>query len=525
MNTVYYGAKTNIYEEDELINLLKNGVNLLVIPWNQFKNHTNDLILLNSIVLLSSEINDFWENITFQMRHVRCKYYCFLVPEEFYHEAYDRFRLQLIEFVANLPAGAHISLIVPLTADFMHWEFWTNIKMENVSVMLYISEEVDEDIIRRWSTEPITSIMFPAAKFVHEYELPILPDYLQAILRRLMSQTPPAIIIVSDEDQAAYIKGIKWLISKIKIDPASDILIDPLQPLRDDLSLRIYEVFETDTVKYDQYEKAIFRALRDINLHCVKVLVIGPGRGPLLDRLLKIIKEIKCEFRIDAVEKNPNCFLVLQERNHTEWNEKINLMNEDVRTWKHTNYNLVISELLGSFGCNEVCPEILQGFTNENTIMIPQSYENYLQPIYSPLLSSLKNEQLERPYLIKLNSFYIMSDIQSIWKFSHPTKDITSRCRVINFHVPYKGKVNALQGYFISKLYGSTQIGILPHLAEGFCNSWYTILFPVLEIDCNGDSILRFQIERICNNNKVWYEWSVNNKVYNNHGTYYSIGL
>ena len=106
-------------------------------------------------------------------------------------------------------------------------------------------------------------------------------------------------------------------------------------------------------------------------------------------------------------------------------------------------------------------PEILQDFTNEDTIMIPQSYENYLQPIYSPLLSSLKNEQLERPYLIKLNSFYIISGIQPIWKFSHPTRANNSRYRAINFHVPHKGKVNALQGFFIANLYGSTQIGIL----------------------------------------------------------------
>lgn len=524
MNTVYYGVKTNNYEEDALINLLKNGVSLLVIPWNDFKKHTNDLILLNSIVVLSSGIKDFWENITFQMRQVRCKYYCFLVPEEFYDLAHDQVRLQLTELVANLPASAYISLIVPLTGNFMHWEFWNNIKMENVHVMLYLSQEVDEDIITRWSTEPISSIMLPAAKFVHEYELPVLPDYLQAMLRRFISRTPPAIIIASDKDQTTYIKGIKWLISKIEIDPASDILIDPLQPLKDNLSLGIYEVFETDTVKYEQYEKAIFRALKDIDLLCVKILIIGPGRGPLIDILLRVIKELKCEYRIDAVEKNPNCYVVLQERNHIEWKEKINLMNEDVRIRKHTNYNLVISELLGSFGCNEVCPEILQDFTDENTIMIPQSYENYLQPIYSPLLSSLKNEQLERPYLIKLNLFYIMSGIQPIWKFIHPTRANNSRSRAINFQVPHKGKVNALQGFFIANLYGSTQIGIHPQLAEGFCNSWYPFLFPILEIVCNDNSILSFQIERICNN-KVWYEWSVNNKVYNKHGLYYSIGL
>ena len=70
-------------------------------------------------------------------------------------------------------------------------------------------------------------------------------------------------------------------------------MIDPLQPLKDNLSLGIYEVFETDTVKYEQYEKAIFRALKDIDLPCVKILVIGPGRGPLIDILFESYQGIE----------------------------------------------------------------------------------------------------------------------------------------------------------------------------------------------------------------------------------------
>lgn len=524
MNNVYYGVKTNRYEEENLIYLLKNGISLLVIPWDSFRSLTNNLILLNSIVLLSSRVDGFWENLAFQMRQVQCKYYAFLVPEEFYHLEHDKIRLQLIELVTSLPTGAHISLIIPLTGDFMHYEFWNNIKIENVSVMLYLSQEVDDCIIRRWCTEPISAVMVHAAKFVHEYKFPVLPDYLQVMLRKFITKSPPAVILMSDSNQINYINGLKWFVSKVEIDPASDILIDPLQPLKDDLSLEIYEVFEKDIIKYDQYEKAIFRALKDINMPNVKVLVIGPGRGPLLDRLLKVIKKLECQYQIDSVEKNSNCYAILKERNLKEWNGTINLIKDDVRTWKDINYNLVISELLGSFGCNESCPEILQKFTNENTIMIPQSYENYLQPIYSPLISEIKNEQLERPYLVKLNSFYNMSGIQPIWKFNHPTKDTTSRLKAIDFHVPYQGKINGFQGYFIANLYETIQIGIHPQMEEGFCKSWYPFLFPILEIHCNSNSNLSFLIERI-SDNKVWYEWSVNNKVYNKDGLYYSIGL
>lgn len=36
------------------------------------------------------------------------------------------------------------------------------------------------------------------------------------------------------------------------------------QPLKDDLDSSVYEVFETDLIKYQQYEKAIRQALADI---------------------------------------------------------------------------------------------------------------------------------------------------------------------------------------------------------------------------------------------------------------------
>uniref|UniRef100_A0A914NKU7 PRMT5 arginine-N-methyltransferase domain-containing protein n=1 Tax=Meloidogyne incognita TaxID=6306 RepID=A0A914NKU7_MELIC len=50
------------------------------------------------------------------------------------------------------------------------------------------------------------------------------------------------------------------------------------------------------------------------------------------------------------------------------------------------NPDIIISELLGSFGDNELCPECLDGVNNilkENTICIPSSYRNFLTPIQS----------------------------------------------------------------------------------------------------------------------------------------------
>ena len=42
-----------------------------------------------------------------------------------------------------------------------------------------------------------------------------------------------------------------------------DCLQNPLQPLMDNLESQVYEVFEKDPVKYQQYQKAIAQALLD----------------------------------------------------------------------------------------------------------------------------------------------------------------------------------------------------------------------------------------------------------------------
>lgn len=254
----------------------------------------------------------------------------------------------------------------------------------------------------------------------------------------------------------------------------------------------------------------------------IKVLVIGPGRGPLIDKLFNVMEKFEFNFEVDAIEKNPLCFSSLRDRNINLWNNKVNLILGDVRYLKNMKYDLVISELLGSFGCNELSPEILQQFIAGSTIMIPQNYENYLQPIYSPIISSLTDDHVERPYLVKLSSFYTMSNIQKIWKFEHPSERNTSRDLNLIFDIPRQGKINGFQGGFIANLYRDIQIGIHPELTEGYCQSWYPFLFPVSEISCKENSTVCLNVKR-CNDGIVWYEWFVGAKIYNQHGKYYSI--
>ena len=185
----------------------------------------------------------------------------------------------------------------------------------------------------------------------------------------------------------------------------------PLQPLTYNLESVTYEVFEKDPVKYDLYEKAIEQALVDWKKERkptsgssgrVVVAVCGAGRGPLVARALKASEAANVTISLWAVEKNPNAFVLLQRHNREEWDNKVTLVQSDMRSWsgpfedgpsgakQNLPIDILISELLGSFADNELSPECLDGMVHllaqPHGISIPRSYTAYLTPIGAPKL-------------------------------------------------------------------------------------------------------------------------------------------
>jgi protein arginine N-methyltransferase 5 len=205
-----------------------------------------------------------------------------------------------------------------------------------------------------------------------------------------------------------------------------DYLQAPLQPLTVNLESITYEVFEKDPIKYEWYERAITKALRDWadqkkpTSHPdgkVILAVVGAGRGPLVTRALKASEEAGVELDLWVVEKNENAFVLLQRHNETTWGGKATLVKSDMRSWKgplvrrqaggkagqdlvgeslgiedsllydpkkgdndpgrasdvpeknaadlsYTHVDIVVSELLGSFADNELSPECLDGIND-----------------------------------------------------------------------------------------------------------------------------------------------------------------
>ncbi|KAL8958642.1 MAG: hypothetical protein Q9183_005794 [Haloplaca sp. 2 TL-2023] len=117
-----------------------------------------------------------------------------------------------------------------------------------------------------------------------------------------------------------------------------------------------------------------------------------------------------------AVEKTPNAFVLLQRHNEMLWNNRVHLVQSDMRDWEgpfsspsssnsqyqnpshqpekkkqHHAIDILISELLGSFADNELSPECLShpcSLLSAHGISIPSSYTNYLSPISAPKLHS-----------------------------------------------------------------------------------------------------------------------------------------
>lgn len=372
-----------------------------------------------------------------------------------------------------------------------------------------------------------------------------------------------------------------------------DYLQAPLQPLTVNLESITYEVFEKDPIKYDWYEKAIARALHDwieqgkpsSNANGrVVVAVVGAGRGPLVTRALRAAQGVGVEIDMWALEKNENAFVLLQRNNEQIWNNQVKLVKSDMRTWQgpvgrpsrsmprsnepsppplgqdvpSTSYtgdpdvdrdyllatanampaqyhiDILISELLGSFGDNELSPECLDGVQHllnpTHGISIPASYTAHLTPIAAPKLhadiagQSVTNPNApETPFVVMLHAIDYLSTttpteaaaappekqsqpasprpallpptatpqpvIHTAWNFHHPNAAVSldsnahnTRHSTMNFPVPHRGVCHGLAGYFETVLYGNVELSTNPATMDdksAAMISWFPIYFPL----------------------------------------------
>lgn len=277
--------------------------------------------------------------------------------------------------------------------------------------------------------------------------------------------------------------------------------------------------------------------------------VVGAGRGPIVDRALHAAVKIPgINLKIYAVEKNPNAIITLSKRK-VEWMDRVTVINSDMRDWNPTEkIDIVVSELLGSFGDNELSPECLDGVQrvlSATGIMIPTRYDSYLAPISSPrLYESIKaykeTKNYETPFVVKFDQVDELAEPLLVWTFAHPTSNRKNqnsnlhneRYSKLKFKIRSTSLMHGLGGYFEAVLYKDIKLSILPSTHSPGMFSWFPIYFPIHNpLFLSKESSLNVYIWRLTDMKRVWYEWIIESPlcgastIHNPNGQSFWIGL
>ncbi|RKP27969.1 protein arginine N-methyltransferase 5 [Syncephalis pseudoplumigaleata] len=439
-----------------------------------------------------------------------------------------------------------------------NWECWSLLRLlcghaPSVALCLELTADLpDEEKLDRWLAEPIAAVVLPESVWLRNAKgYPVLSRRHQAVIHRLLSRSVEVIVRAEAPVAEAQVAHYQQYVRHLAANPPppshceafatgyQDYLQAPLQPLMDNLESSTYQVFEQDPVKYVQYEEAVYRALCDrvpdaaASETTSVIMVVGAGRGPLVTRCLEAARRANRLVRVFAIEKNPNAYVTLQKMNKEVWRERVTVVWTDMREWDtEERADILVSELLGSFGDNELSPECLDGaqkLLKEDGISIPASYTSFIAPLSSAKLhaevAALPSpSRHETPYVVLFSAVHQMAEPQAIWTFEHPLRSSKTHAliepRMDNKHnVRYSrntftlaqaAMMHGIAGYFDTVLYKDVTLSILPSTASEGMFSWFPILFPLKNpIYVPSDAIVDVHFWRRTNCKKTWYEWSV----------------
>ncbi|KAK2453009.1 protein arginine N-methyltransferase 1.5 [Trifolium repens] len=311
-----------------------------------------------------------------------------------------------------------------------------------------------------------------------------------------------------------------------------DFLQLPLLPFRNYTNAQSYQTWELDQVKYINYEIAICKALQDrvsdekASEITTVLVVVGAGRGPLVRSSLQAAQRAGRKLRVYAVEKNPQAAIALDELIRTNnWSSFVIIVSSDVRNWNAPERaDILVSDLLGSFGDNELSPESLdsaQRFLQKDGISIPSSYTSFLQPLTASKLykdAKEKKEILhsESACVVNMHKVARLAPCQQVFTFTHPKcfdGESNQRYQKLCFVIPNNtgsAMVHGFAGYFNATLYKDVFLRTEPSTATQNLKTWFPMFFPLRTPICvDSGSHLEVHFWRCVDYRKVWYEWCV----------------
>lgn len=265
---------------------------------------------------------------------------------------------------------------------------------------------------------------------------------------------------------------------------------------------------------------------------------IGAGRGPLVRAAINASKITGRQLKLLVVEKNPNAIVTLSHLINSIWrNEEITLISSDMRTLVlDEKVDIIISELLGSFGDNELSPECLDGaqkHLKSDGISIPCNSISYIRPVMSrkiynnardhgPLHTSFTSpiddkkiyqNPLEVNWVVLFNNVYYIDKPKELFRFVHPNKDDpidNTRAGTLQFTAKQECILHGFAGYFSSQLYKDISLSTEPSSHTLGMISWFPMFFPLCDpVLLADDATIEVNFQRKLDNQKVWYEWQL----------------
>ncbi|CAH0722432.1 unnamed protein product, partial [Brenthis ino] len=479
------------------------------------------------------------------------------------------------------------------------WQWWTKFHEhmdwdKKIGVVLEISADLpSQDILNRWLGEPVKAIVVPTSLFHNNKKgYPVLSRAHQQVVVSMVERDAQVIVSGARRSNIEYYLQYLYRLWKrrpyVADDPMlsyakgwEDYLQTPLQPLADNLDTHTYNVFEKDPVKYDQYQKAIAKALNDIQKKrkekdsdipkndayiintkseekCkvsegdvikesdkpITVMVLGAGRGPLVRATLNAADITQTNVKVIAVEKNPCAVVVLAAQVREVWRDRdVVVIPGDMRQITLSpKADIIVSELLGSWGDNELSPECLDGaagLLKPGGISIPREYSSYVAPVSSPRLwaaakcvslgnSAQVEKNLETLWVVYMQNKHSIGDTKVVFTFEHPAKgtkdhegqELTDyrglpltdnrRSTTVTWEVKQDNVMHGFGGYFDCTLYENEMISIVPSTHSPGMISWFPVFIPIkTPVRVKKGDVIKATFWRCVNARRVWYEWIV----------------
>jgi protein arginine N-methyltransferase 5 len=297
----------------------------------------------------------------------------------------------------------------------------------------------------------------------------------------------------------------------------------------------VYEIFEADRTKYTLYEEAVFRAVGSLikthSLPCIRIAVVGAGRGGLIDACVHAIKRTQSVasvfFDIIGVEKSPHAALTLSYKAKDDelWHSlgargSVSILHADMRGWTPDSpIDILVSELLGSLGDNEASPECLESVMHvlhpERGVSIPSRYNSTLEPVSSHRIwtSAREGNKFETPLVVYFHSCFKPSSPLELFSFAHSTgkcRNALNQSKLLSWDISQDTTVHGFAGYFHAELFEGVVMSINPPTATEQMVSWFPAFLPIrTPILVKAGERLSVRVDRVKTDVKVWIEWTV----------------